>query len=564
MAEGIRTPNLMLGTNLGEFIGHEIVGATRSVRRFTRASVLGAIDAAVAGFQAGGGVIFQTKAQADGLLTYDANRMAWVVNDSTPANNGIYQKVGASGSGSWTKVAELPYSYINTQNDGSGAADAVAATSSIPVSATAYAQLISVSFTAENTGPMTVAINGEAPRDLVLNTGGALPAGYVQNGMSALVTLDSDGAYRLFSYGDASAIQAAAEAALDSITDKYLGEHADDIAATTAAGGSPATGALYWNTGSVAFRVYTGGAWTDAIGVNNHTADTFTGDGTADPLTLTGSPGSANNIQVYIEGEGPQPPTIFSIAGNQLSPPAGSVWPNGKTIIVTYGSAVAVGTPADGAITAAKLSPEAISDKIHAATEKTAPVNDDEIGLVDSAASNVLKRLKWSSIKATLKTYFDTLYAPIGGGGNIAFPAVQVPSADPNTLDDYEEGTFTPSITFGGGSTGVTYSTRYGSYTKIGRLVTFRGRITLSAKGSSTGIAKIAGLPFNSSNMLSSIFIGQPTSMTGLTGRVGGLTDAGAATISLDQSAAAGSAAITNSVFTDSTTIFFSGQYEVA
>ena len=50
---------------------------------------------------------------------------------------------------------------------------------------------------------------------------------------------------------------------------------------------------------------------------------------------------------------------------------------------------------------------------IHAADEKTTPVDADEVGLVDSAASNILKRLTWANIKATLKSYFDTLYAAI-------------------------------------------------------------------------------------------------------------------------------------------------------
>lgn len=49
----------------------------------------------------------------------------------------------------------------------------------------------------------------------------------------------------------------------------------------------------------------------------------------------------------------------------------------------------------------------------HAATSKSTPVDNDEVGLVDSAASNALKKLTWANIKATLKTYFDTLYAPL-------------------------------------------------------------------------------------------------------------------------------------------------------
>lgn len=48
-------------------------------------------------------------------------------------------------------------------------------------------------------------------------------------------------------------------------------------------------------------------------------------------------------------------------------------------------------------------------DVINSATEKTTPVDADMIGLMDSAASNILKKLSWANIKATLKTYFDSL-----------------------------------------------------------------------------------------------------------------------------------------------------------
>lgn len=102
---------------------------------------------------------------------------------------------------------------VFAQNSGAGTADAVKATATGELSTAPGAQLITVPFVATNTGPMTLSINGETPRPLVTNTGAAIPAGYVSAGMSALVQIDSDGAYRLFSYGDASAIQAAAEAA---------------------------------------------------------------------------------------------------------------------------------------------------------------------------------------------------------------------------------------------------------------------------------------------------------------------------------------------------------------
>ena len=70
-----------------------------------------------------------------------------------------------------------------------------------------------------------------------------------------------------------------------------------------------------------------------------------------------------------------------------------------------------------------------------------------------------------------------------------------------NKLDDYEEGNWTPVLDFGGGSTGITYGTQAGRYTKIGRVVYFSFRIYLTSKGSSTGHAHISGFPFTVANM---------------------------------------------------------------
>lgn len=55
-----------------------------------------------------------------------------------------------------------------------------------------------------------------------------------------------------------------------------------------------------------------------------------------------------------------------------------------------------------------------IAPGTHAASSKSTPVDADELPLVDSAASNVLKRLTWANLKATLKAYFDTVYAALG------------------------------------------------------------------------------------------------------------------------------------------------------
>jgi hypothetical protein len=85
---------------------------------------------------------------------------------------------------------------------------------------------------------------------------------------------------------------------------------------------------------------------------------------------------------------------------------------------------------------------------------------------------------------------------PSASGTGITFPATQSASSDANTLDDYEEGTWTPGVSFGGGTTGITYTAQDGRYTKIGRQVTVTANVTLSSKGSSTGDAVLTGLPF--------------------------------------------------------------------
>lgn len=81
----------------------------------------------------------------------------------------------------------------------------------------------------------------------------------------------------------------------------------------------------------------------------------------------------------------------------------------------------------------------------------------------------------------------------------IAFPAVQVASSDPNTLDDYEEGTFTCTLK-GSVSDPTTPVTSTCNYTKIGRLVQFQIKfVNVNTTGASGNIT-FAGLPFTSAN----------------------------------------------------------------
>jgi hypothetical protein len=80
--------------------------------------------------------------------------------------------------------------------------------------------------------------------------------------------------------------------------------------------------------------------------------------------------------------------------------------------------------------------------------------------------------------------------------GGITFPATQSASSDANTLDDYEEGTWTPTDQSGAGLSLTVASSP--SYTKIGRMVTVMARITYPSTAN-TSNQLLGGLPFTSS-----------------------------------------------------------------
>lgn len=82
---------------------------------------------------------------------------------------------------------------------------------------------------------------------------------------------------------------------------------------------------------------------------------------------------------------------------------------------------------------------------------------------------------------------------PAASGAGITFPATQSASSDANTLDDYEEGTWTPSV---GGN--ATYSGRDGIYTKIGNIVTCQFNLGITTLGTGATI-RLSGFPFTAS-----------------------------------------------------------------
>lgn len=152
------------------------------------------------------------------------------------------------------------------------------------------------------------------------------------------------------------------------------------------------------------------------------------------PVTLissagTGSTGFANNHNLLVfvvrEGQaGPQGPAGADGAdgsdGREVEIQnsgtyiqwryVGDVsWTNLVALSAITGATGPAG--ADGIGTA-----QSVGDLVNTLTAKATPADNDMIGLMDSAASNIWKKLSWSSIKAALKSYFDGFYAKGVGG----------------------------------------------------------------------------------------------------------------------------------------------------
>ncbi len=138
-----------------------------------------------------------------------------------------------------------------------------------------------------------------------------------------------------------------------------------------------------------------------------------------------------------------------------------------------------------------------VAGDTHAATSKATPVDADEIPLADSAASFGLKKLTWANLKATAKTYFDTLYATLGNlalksnlaGGN-TITGTQVFNSDviingPFSIDS-------STLEFGGNIGAIEYATpTIAGYHRaalgLGTLATQSGTFSGTSSGTNTG-----------------------------------------------------------------------------
>jgi len=117
----------------------------------------------------------------------------------------------------------------------------------------------------------------------------------------------------------------------------------------------------------------------------------------------------------------------------------------------------------------------------------------------DSASGTAGGTIAWVTTLALSKDKTVALQgASQSTGTGISFPATQSASSNANTLDDYEEGTWTPQLGSDTTQPTVSYSSQSGYYTKIGSLVTVEFCVGWTSNTGGTGGATVKNLPFAS------------------------------------------------------------------
>ena len=200
-----------------------------------------------------------------------------------------------------------------------------------------------------------------------------------------------------------------------------------------------------------------------------HVLDSITASATATyNLQLNSgafSPATANQLLVSLNGVIQKPGSSFTISGSQITFSSALTSSDSIDFIIALGDVLSVGTPTDGSVSTNKIA----NDAVTGAKIENNPTIAGNLGV--------------NGITTSTGTIVASSGVAIGGTGT------------DNTLDDYEEGTWTPTMT-GATTPPNSITSGEGVYTKIGNQVIIFGILTNINITNAVGIARIEGLPF--------------------------------------------------------------------
>lgn len=135
-----------------------------------------------------------------------------------------------------------------------------------------------------------------------------------------------------------------------------------------------------------------------------------------------------------------------------------------------------------------------------------------------------------------------------------------------STLSYHDQGNWSPTLTFGGASVGMTLQ-QVGWWHRIGDMVTAWGRLRVTAVGSSTGNARIGNLPFTSKNIISPNTLYYPVTFyvenISFSGFLEGAVTNNSTSFLLVQNVSGTITVLTHTAFSTNDSIYFSVQYPI-
>lgn len=247
----------------------------------------------------------------------------------------------------------------------------------------------------------------------------------------------------------------------------------------------------------------------------------FNGDGSTTAFTLDVAPSSTLDIEVFVGNVRQDPNSAYTLSGTTLTftgaPPSGT----NNIYVVHQAKSVGTITPGANTVGVTELN---LSDGSNGQFIKT----DGSGTLSFASAASALDDISTGDAASTLATSAGNITIDAQGGdtdiifkgtdsssditaltidmsdggilqtrAGVGFPATQVASTGANVLDEYEEGTFTPSVAPASGSFSAV-GTQLGFYTKIGKMVHVQISSTITTAGSASGTTTFTNLPFAS------------------------------------------------------------------
>jgi hypothetical protein len=190
--------------------------------------------------------------------------------------------------------------------------------------------------------------------------------------------------------------------------------------------------------------------------------------------------------------------SVTTDTNKAASSAGGALQANNGTVCLQWGAGGGSGLIFDGGVSSTAANAAIVFSPTGTGTVAISPagaltvnpttastINNVSIGVTTAAAGG------FTTVKAAT-TIGVGAATPSSSGAGITFPATQSASTDVNTLDDYEEGTWTPTDNSGAG---LTLTVNYAKYVKIGKSVTVAGYVTYPATAD-VAVVSLAGFPF--------------------------------------------------------------------